>query len=365
VNDVKRLWNLLTLAGRKRPPVGSTPADEVYRENKLRLLHYRPVADGGARHATPILMVPSLINRHYVLDLMPGKSLAEFLIAQGHDVYVIDWGTPGDEDRYVTFDDVCDRWLGRAVRRVARDGGSGKTHLFGYCLGGTLTAIHAAARPDHIASLAVMAAPIRFGGDDGQLAAWVRTPAFDVDALVDAFGNVPWQLMQGAFHLLRPTLNLSKAAHLVERAWDDEFLDGFLALETWGNDNVSFPGECYRRYIRELYREDALVKGTFTLSGDRVSLANVTCPTLAVTFENDHIVPAPSATPLLDHVGTDDKDRIHLPGGHVGAATSRAAARTLWPRLSAWWAARDGISSAHEARGANQRAAARRDHRVR
>jgi polyhydroxyalkanoate synthase len=333
--DARRWSNLLSLWRRPKPVVGATPAVVVHRENKWRLLRYRPRPEGAA-DATPVLLVPSLINRHYVLDLEPGKSFAEFLVARGHDVFVIDWGTPGDEDRYLTFDDVCDTYLGRAVRIAARHGVQGRAHVLGYCLGGTLAAIHAAARPEHVASLVAVAAPVAFH-DDGLLSVWTRTPSFDVNAIVEACGNVPWQLMQGAFHMLRPTLGLSKAVHFLHRAWDDEFLDGFFALETWGNDNVSFPGECFRRYLEELYRGDALVRGTFTLSGRPARLEQITCPVLAVTFEHDNIVPWRSAATLLQRVGAPVRDHIHLPGGHVGAMVSRKAAQTLWPRLSSWW----------------------------
>ena len=116
---------------------------------------------------------------------------------------------------------------------------------------------------------------------------------------------------------------------------------GFLALETWGNDNVSFPGECYKRYVEELYRKDALVAGGFSLGGHPIHLSQITCPTLAVTFEHDNIVPWPSAAELIDQVGAADKQRIHLPGGHVGAVVSQKASKTLWPQISAFWAARD------------------------
>jgi polyhydroxyalkanoate synthase len=334
----KRWRNLLSLGSREKPRVGATPADVVHRENKWSLLRYR--RSSPARFATPILLVPSLINRHYVLDLMPGKSFVEWLVAQGYDVFCVDWGTPGPEDRYLSFDDVCDRYLGRAVRKVARSGPRGKVHLLGYCLGGTLAAIHTAARPERIASLTVLAAPISFH-DEGLLSQWTRTPTFDLDALVEATGLVPWQLMQSAFHMLRPTLNLSKAVHFVDRAWNDEYVDGFMALETWGSDNVAFPGECYRRYVNELYRGDALVRGTFTLSGDAARMTDIRCPVLAVTFEHDNIVPWQSAAVLLDLVASTDKERIHLAGGHVGAVVSRAAMQGLWPKLAAFWSARD------------------------
>jgi hypothetical protein len=118
----------------------------VWEENKWKLLRYRARPEGLA-YQTPMLLVPSLINRHYVLDLMPGKSFAEFMVKRGFDVYCIDWGTPGDEDRFVTFDDVVDRWLGRAIRVVAKTVPHEKVHLLGYCMGGTLTAIHGARSP--------------------------------------------------------------------------------------------------------------------------------------------------------------------------------------------------------------------------
>ena len=128
---------------------------------------------------------------------------------------------------------------------------------------------------------------------------------------------------------------------VVDRAANDEFLEGHLALEAWGSDNVNIPGEFYRRYLQELYRDDALVKGTFCLGGQRVSLSKISCPTLVVTFEHDNIVPTASSAPLLDLVSSRDKQHLHLPGGHVGAVVSKHAAKTLWPQLSGFWARRE------------------------
>ncbi len=330
---------MLGLPLRARPAVGTTPADAVFAENKWRLLRYRPRAEGPG-YRTPVLLLPSLINRHYVLDLLPGKSFAEWMVAAGHDVYCIDWGTPGDEDRFVTFEDVADRWIGRALRQVERTAGR-PPHVLGYCLGGTLATLHAAVHKERMSSLALLAAPVRFS-DPGLLTAWTRTRSFDVRALVDAWGNVPWQLMQSSFQLLRPTLGLAKLVSLLDRAWNEEFLDSFLALETWGSDNVSFPGECYVTYLEELYRKDALWQGTFRLAGRPARLEAIECPTLVVTFEHDHIVPWQSAACLLERVATADKHHLHLPGGHVGAVVSRAAARGLWPAISKFWSDREG-----------------------
>ncbi|HJK93032.1 MAG TPA: alpha/beta fold hydrolase [Polyangiaceae bacterium LLY-WYZ-15_(1-7)] len=341
---LKALSNLTRLVQRPKPAVGRTPHDVVHRENKWRLLRFRGPAP--RRYRTPILMVPSLINRWYVLDLMPGKSFIEWLVDQGHDVYCIDWGNPGREDRYLRFDDIVGRYLGRALRRTCEASGVEKAHVLGYCMGGTLAAIHAAAHPERVASLTGLAAPVAFD-DDGILARWTKSKSFDVGALVDAFGNVPWPLLQASFQWLRPTLNLSKAVFLVDRAvldraWNDEFLDGFLAKERWANDNVSLPGEMYRRYIEDLYQQNRLVKGTFRLDGRPARLEAITCPVHVLSFQHDYIVPEESASPLAEKVSSKDVTHLRLPGGHVGAVVSGSARKRLWPLLSSWWAERDG-----------------------
>jgi polyhydroxyalkanoate synthase len=333
---MNRLFALGRRAAAPLPKVGATPSDAVFAENKWRLLRSRPRPEGLA-FQTPVLLVPSLINRHYVLDLMPGKSLTAYLVEQGHDVYTVDWGKPTGEDRYLSFDDFADRYLARALRVTTRIAGSPQAHLFGYCLGGTLAVIQAALHGERVASLLALGAPIRFH-DDGLLSAWGRCEAFDTDAMVDALGNVPWPLMQASFHMLRPTLNLSKLVQLFHKAEDPAYLDGFLALETWGNDNVPFPGRAFREYITSLYREDGLVANTLRVSGQPVRLENIRCPTLAVTFEHDNIVPWQSAAVLLERVGSEVREHLHLPGGHVGTLVSSAARTTLWPKLSKFWA---------------------------
>lgn len=328
---------LLKLPGRlaKPPAVGQTPSSEVFRENKWRLLRYHTRAEGLA-FRTPVLLVPSLINRHYVLDLLPHKSFAADSVARGHDVYIIDWGTPGAEDRYLGFDDFADRYLGRAVRRVAALSRVPKIHLFGYCLGGTLSVIQAALNPEPLASLLALGAPVKFQ-DDGMLAAFCRAPGLDVPKVMAGLGNLPWPLMQLAFHALRPTLTLAKAMSFLGKADDDAFVEGFLALETWGNDNVSFPGRCFEEYVERLYRKDALINGELYVSARRVDLRRITCPTLAVTFEHDNIVPWKSASVLLDRVG-GPAEHLHVPGGHVGALVSSHGKKMLWPQLSEFWA---------------------------
>ena len=118
---MSRLRNLLTLPLRKAE-VSITPSEVVHRENKWRLLRYR-AGKQGRKYKRPIVRVPSLINRHYVLDLAPNKSMVAYLVESGHDVFIIDWGDPGREDRFLRLDDIADRYIGRATRVAARIAG--------------------------------------------------------------------------------------------------------------------------------------------------------------------------------------------------------------------------------------------------
>ncbi len=334
-----RLRNLASWWRRPPPVVAATPCDVMLRENKLQLLRYRARPDGLA-YRTPLLLVPSMINRHYVLDLAPGKSLVQWLVAQGHDVWCIDWGTPTAEDRYLDFDDFAGRYLGRCVRFAAALGGADRVHLLGYCMGGIFTAAYTAVAPDAIASLIALAAPVRFD-DDGLLSRWTRDEGFDVGLLAAATGNVPWQLLQSSFNLLRPTLPLTKLVGVIDRSDRDGFLEGFAALERWANDNVSVPGALYRTYIEVLYRRDGLVHGELSLLGKRVDLSHIEAPTLTIVFDQDTIAPADNCAALHDLVATTDKTLLRLPGSHVGSVVSRRAAKGLWPAIGTWCADHD------------------------
>lgn len=333
---IDSIISLLRRAPKGPPQVGATPHSVVWTENKWRLLRFAP---SQPTYATPILMVPSLINRWYVLDLGSGRSLIEWLVQQGHEVFCIDWGTPTAEDRYLTWDDIAGRYIGRAVRMASRYSRTGDVHLLGYCLGGTLAVSYAAAFPHGVRTLLALATPIDFA-EAGIMAQWTRTPTFDVGALLEAFGNVPWPLMQASFNMLRPTLRAAKTVALLDRAWDDEFLESFLATEHWGNDNVSFPGACYARYINDLYRGNKLMTGGFTVAGRPAELSSIRCPVLALSFADDNIVPLGSAAPLVDRVASTDKQLVVQGGGHVGAVVSRKASTRLWPVMSEFWAKR-------------------------
>lgn len=316
-----------------------TPKDVIHREGTARLYRFR-MADGRHAEAGPaVLLVPSVINRWYVLDLRPGASLVQALVAAGLDVFCLDWGTPEDEDRYLTWDDLLRR-LGRAARIVARTRRVERIGLLGYCMGGTLAGIHAALEPSAIGALINLAGPFDFA-QAGFLAGLTDPRWFDAEAIAAA-GNVSALQMQSGFVALRPTSQLAKWIGFVDKAHDEASREAFFALEAWASDNIPFPAAAYATYIRELYQANALVAGRHHALGRRVDLSAIRCPVLTVVAERDAICPPAAATALNDASGARDREVLSVPGGHVGAVVGARASRVLYPRIAGFFAEKLG-----------------------
>jgi len=289
---------------------------------------------GGAAWGAPVLLVPSLINRWYVLDLRAGSSMVEGLTAAGLDVYCLDWGEPNDEDRYLEWDDVVAR-LSRTVRRVRRAVGGGPIGVLGYCIGGTLSAIHTALEPDSVSAFVNLAGPIDFS-HAGFLGHMTNPRWFDPAAIASA-GNMSAAQMQAGFVALRPTAPLSKMVGFIDRLGDTARMEALTSLETWASDNIAFPAAAYVRYIEELYQQNQLVKGTHTVRGSAVDLSRIQCRVMTVATARDVICPPPSALALNEAVGSTDKRHVAIPGGHVGAVVGEKARSMLYPALAAFF----------------------------
>jgi polyhydroxyalkanoate synthase len=309
--------------------IAPTPKDTVLVDGTASLYRFRA---SSAESVGVVLLVPSMINRWYVMDLRPRVSLAAALVGAGLDTWLLDWGVPNDEDRYRTWDDGVTR-IARMVRRVRRE--TGRTPgLVGYCMGATISSVYAALHPETIAAFVNLAGPIDFS-HAGLLGELVDPRFFDARAMTAA-GNLPASMMQSGFSALRPTQQASKAFTLFDRGHDPSFREGFDALEAWANDNVPFPGAAYVTYIEELYQQNRLVRGEHYACGRRVDLRNLTSPVLAITAQKDAICPPAAANALCSLVGSDIKDTLSVNGGHVGAVVGSHAPKVLYPALADW-----------------------------
>jgi len=237
--------------------IASTPKDTIFRDGTASLYRFRPKGDADALNI-PFLMVPSMINRWYVLDLRPGASMAEAMVEANIDTYLLDWGIPNDEDRYLNWELIIKR-LDRVVRRVKRETGAEKVALLGYCMGGTLSSIYTSLNPDNVAGFINLTGPIDFS-EGGLLRTLVDEKWFNAFDMT-APGNLGPDQMQSGFTSLRPSAKVSKYVMLADRWTRPGFLDEFNAMETWANDNIAFPAEAYQTYISELYQQNLLYKG--------------------------------------------------------------------------------------------------------
>jgi polyhydroxyalkanoate synthase len=333
----RRLHNAIRMIKDElKPDLAQTPYTEIATWGRVRLLRYEAASPS---HQSPVLMVPSIINKYYVLDLRPGQSFIEDLTQNGIPVYLIDWGTPGPQDRYATLEDHVIKWLGAAIRKACRDADVEAIHLLGYCVGGTFAIAHAALQPERVAGVIALTAPVNFH-DEGTLSVWASDPNFDVEQLAESYGLVPADLLQKSFSMLNPLGQQQKMRSLWDRLWDDKFVEKFLALDEWLNDNVDFPGATYVKYIKELYRNNSLIKGEFELDGRPVKLENITCPVLTAFSTTDHIVPGTSASVLHDMVSSEDKTLLPMKSGHIGCTVGGKAKDNLWRVTREWLIAR-------------------------
>jgi polyhydroxyalkanoate synthase len=316
------------------PAVGPTPKDVIYEQGTLHLYHYHPVA--AEIYRIPILIVMATSNRGYILDLTPGQSFVAYLLERGYDVYLIDWSPPISADRNLGFEDYTLRFIPECVQRVRDDSGVDDVTVIGYCMGGVLSVIYAALHPrERLANLVCFTTPIDFSKME-LFAKWSDRRYFDVDRLVDASGNVPSELIFTSFEMLRPATRLAGQAQLWENMWDEKFVRSYRAFERWSTDTLPLAGEYFRETIKELIWENRLHKNELTIAGKHADLRAITAPVLHAMAEHDHIVPHAAAKPLIDHVGSTDKEEIVLKGGHVSLVAGPNAVKRLWPRLDAW-----------------------------
>jgi len=323
-----------------------TPKDTLFRDGTAALYRFRrpgvetgspegvPRTPPAAGSGLPLLLVPSMINRWYVLDLRRGASMADALVRAGIDTFCLDWGVPEDEDRYLTWDDVIAR-LSRMVRRVRRETGAPKVGVLGYCMGATLASVYSALEPESVAALVNLAGPVDFSRA-GFLGDMVDARYFDADAIAAA-GNMSPEMMQAGFVALRPTAQIAKWVGFLDRCHDPRARESFEALEAWAGDNVPFPGAAYATYIGDLYQRNALVQGRHHVNGRRADLKRIRCPVLTVVADRDSICPPAAATALNDQVSSADKEVLTVAGGHVGAVVGGKAQRVLYPALAAWF----------------------------
>ena len=242
-----------------RPLIGQTPKEVVWTKNKAKLYRYR--GRGERRYKTPIFMLYALINKPYILDLTPGNSLIEHLVDEGYDVFLLDWGVFGEEDRELRLEDLVMDYIARAAKQVLKVSGAPDFTLFGYCMGGTMALMYAGSHPEApIKNLVCLTTPVDFQ-EAGLFTRWLNPNDFDVDRVVGTLGNVPSQFIRQGAKLLKPLHNyVSTYVQLVDRLHDEAFVKSWALLDHWVEDGIPFPGAAYRQWVKDLYQDNLLIQ---------------------------------------------------------------------------------------------------------
>ncbi|MFZ3170160.1 MAG: class III poly(R)-hydroxyalkanoic acid synthase subunit PhaC [Candidatus Methanoperedens sp.] len=324
--------------------VATTPSEVVYTDDKMRLIHYIPTVE--KQHAVPVLIVYALVNRYYILDLQPDKSVIKKLLEEGFDVYVIDWGYPSGSDRYLTLDDYVNCYMNNSVDNIRERSGSDKITLLGVCQGGTFSVMYSALHPEKVKNLITLVAPVDFDTDKGILNLWAK--GLDVDKIVDYYGIVPGDFLNSGFLLLDPfRLMIDKYVGMFDRIEcnpqdiacnlrNEEIIKNFLRMEKWIFDSPDQAGETFRQFMKDCYQKNLLIKNEMELNGKKINLKNITMPLLNVMAEFDHLVPNNASKPLSDAVSSTDKETLIFPTGHIGIFVGSKSQKEVCPKIAAW-----------------------------
>jgi polyhydroxyalkanoate synthase len=323
--------------------IAQTPKELIWTLNKAKLFRYVPVLPEEKRHRIPVLLVFALMNRPYIFDLRPGNSFVEFMLAKGYDVYLLDWGSPGLEDRDLKFDDYTLDYLPRAIRKLKAVAKTEEFSMAGWCIGAILTTIYAALCPgDGLRNLILLTAPLDFADKEAiTFAKWVDERYFDVDKVLAAFGNMPSNMIEYGARALKPVENY---IWNYLRLWDNldnpQVVESWHAMYTWVTDNVPMTGGAFRQLIVDLYRNNLLAESKLMIRGQRVELSKIQANLMTVIAEGDHIAPPCQSESIMHKVSSKDKELYRIPGGHIGIMAGSSASKRTWPHIDAWLAKR-------------------------
>lgn len=304
--------------------VEEAPHDVIWQKAKARLLDY-----GG--EGSVVLLIPSLINRYYILDLYPQRSLVRFLLTQGFRPIMLDWGSPGPQERCYDTADYVQKLLCPALRYLSASAGE-SVHLMGYCMGGVLAMAAAVAEPHAVRSLSLLATPWDFSARARGVGIITPEAIAHFQQLLARQDTMPAGWVQATFHAISPWHFQEKFAKFSAMPLAEK--QHFAAVESWANDGVPLARkvalECFVRWPTE----NLLCEGKWRVAGHDVTAKHVPCPVFIAVPSEDKIVPTASSQPLVRaFVGATV---IRPACGHISMVVGRNAKKNLWQPWRRW-----------------------------
>jgi polyhydroxyalkanoate synthase len=310
-------------AYRRHPYSRAEPAAPViWREGTTRLLDY-----GAGRGGKPVLVIPSLVNRYQILDLLPERSFLGFLRDAGLRPLVVDWDAPSEAERGFGLDDYIADRLDRMLTAV----GQGPVAVIGYCMGGLLALALAMRRTADIAGLALLATPWDFHAERPEQARLIGTV---IDVAAAASDMLPLSVIQGLFLSLDPFLAERKFARFGQLDPDSAAARNFVALEDWLNDGVALARRVAHECGASWYRDNDPARGAWRVAGELVDPGGFAKPALVVVPRRDRIVPPRSAAALSGAL--PNATMLRPPLGHIGMMAASGAPDLVWQPIAEW-----------------------------
>ncbi|MEH7414865.1 alpha/beta fold hydrolase [Neobacillus drentensis] len=326
--EMKRWANVINILSEPEPKIGHTPRNEIWRKNKSVLWHY-PAKQ--KKFEIPLFFVYSLFNKPYILDIAPKASVIEGLTNMGYEVYLLDWGTPGYEDKKLGIDTYIEKYLRTAVKRAIRHSGAEEITLIGYCLGGTIASIYASIAEEPIKNLIVATVPIDFHpfmGPD-KWAEGLREGDINFERFIDTYGLIPPKMVEGMFRAIGAPIYFTNYTNLLHRAHDSKYVDKWRRMNKWTLDQVPFTGEASRQLASDLFKENKLVKGEMMVGNKVVDLKNIKANLYVVSGSRDNLILEEQSKPIMDLASSKDKTYITVEAGHVSLALTGLFAKIV------------------------------------
>ena len=324
------------LAAARHCAAGCSDKEAVWQSGKLRLYRYRPIARPAG--TVPLLIVYALINRPYMMDLQEDRSLIRGLLAEGLDVYLIDWGYPDGADRFTTLTDYIDEFLAGCVEEILRMHRLDALNILGVCQGGVFSLCFSALHPRRVRNLITMVTPVDFHTPADLLSKWVRK--IDVAAWVGD-GNLSGDVLNQLFLALMPfRLAHQKYMDLLKGNADRAKIENFMRVEQWIFDSPDQAGAAFREFVVWFYQENRLVGDRLEIAGRKVALRALRLPILNLIGKRDHLVPPEASAALQRLVGSEDFTTLEFDLGHIGMYISARAQREVPAAIARWLATR-------------------------
>ncbi|MGG0174745.1 alpha/beta fold hydrolase [Gottfriedia acidiceleris] len=332
--EKQRLHGFLNIVNRPKPTYNHTPKQAVWKKNKATLWYY-PAAE--KKYNIPIFFITTLIGKPYIFDMAPGSSVFENFVNSGYDVYFLDFGVPGYEDKDINIEDYIEDYIKKAIQRTLRHSGADGISLAGYCLGGILASIYTAISDEPIKNLILITAPIDFGVNrlpDTWFKA-IKNDELNLDRMIDVYGLIPADYLDKMFKsCMGQFVIISPYATLLNRAYDKRFVEKWHRINYWTNDQIPMTGGALRQIKNDLIKENKVVRNEFSVHGKKANLKNIKANLLVIAAKNDTVVLEEQSRSIMELVSSEDKTFELVEGGHSNLLISGKLAHSITPWLS-------------------------------